>query len=139
MHTLLLSSGELGRVVARTFSEADLLQERNGLGTCRCVSSEFQADYDVFESGEGGNELKVLKDEADVSVTSRRPFILGERFQLDVEEINCSRCGSIQSRIGHSPKRPVPICSLIWWKSRRDRILGPFLCAGSGECYLTRR
>lgn len=73
---LLLSSGELVRLIVRLIGESDAGQSRQGetlpLGTTDSLVRE--REHDLFERRKTGNEIVSLKNEADFFTTKFRLF-----------------------------------------------------------------
>ena len=70
--TLLLAAGKLDRIVP-----SPLAQAHRGKLVCRTVvsiveSGKFQRHGDVFQRRHGGNEMKGLKNNADIASTEAR-------------------------------------------------------------------
>jgi len=64
-HPLLLATRELARRVAGTLGEANAFEPGAGLGTGVLASGQLQGQHDVFQRGEGRQQLEGLKDESD--------------------------------------------------------------------------
>ena len=58
---------------------------------------ELQRHHDVFQRGQGRDELKRLEDEADVRRTKPRAFILGKTVQVLPVERYTSRAGPVEA------------------------------------------
>src|SRR5260370_39639864 len=76
-YTLLLSAGELARIVVHAVGEAD--DAERGFDVLAAIGSrelgEQKRELDVLESGEHGNEVVHLNDENEVARTSLRELV----------------------------------------------------------------
>src|SRR6266446_1080822 len=83
-YTLLLSAGELARIVVHAVGEAD--DAKGGFDVLAAIGSrelgEQKRELDVLESGEHGNEVVHLKDETDVARTPLRELVAGHVSDL---------------------------------------------------------
>src|SRR5258707_10240883 len=83
-YTLLLSAGELARIVVHAIREAD--DAERGFDVLAAIGSrelgEEERQFDVLESGEHGNEVVHLKDETDVARTPLRELVSGHVSDL---------------------------------------------------------
>src|SRR5437773_12463028 len=65
-HPLLLASRELDWIVMQPLSQADGPQQIRRAILCRAYPCQLQRHQDIFQGGEGRNEMEGLKDVADV-------------------------------------------------------------------------
>ncbi|GAC1654117.1 MAG: hypothetical protein NVS4B3_17790 [Gemmatimonadaceae bacterium] len=64
--TLLLSPGELGRVVMTPVTQSDTDKELAGAASGAGVAAELERHLDILGCCQGRNQLKALKNEADL-------------------------------------------------------------------------
>jgi hypothetical protein len=72
---LLLSARELDRIMMEAIAKANLIQEFFGCQAGAFFAAKFHRDHHVFQRGQGGNQLKRLKDKADRGVADSRQFV----------------------------------------------------------------
>ena len=99
-HPLLLPAGELGGIVVEASPEPDPLEQparalaQLALGA---VADQLEGDQDVLESGERGQEVKRLEDEADVPGAKPRALILGKTGEVHPVEPHAARAGFVET------------------------------------------
>lgn len=94
---LLFAAGELGGVVVEARGEADFFEEFDAALFGIAVALEFERDHDVFEGGEGGDELEVLEDEADFAVADACAFVLADGVEGVSGEGDGARGGAVEA------------------------------------------
>ena len=87
---LLLATGEFGRVFAVFGLEADEGHGGAGaiLGGAAGDLVEEEGDADVFDAGEGGDEVELLEDEADVFAAEVGDLGLGQGMEMVFEDVD---------------------------------------------------
>ena len=87
-HPLLLTTGELSRIVARAVSQTHPFQERRGPRTkgvsilARSALSKFQGHHHVLKSRKRGKEMEGLEDESYVLCAKPRPTVFGKSLEI---------------------------------------------------------
>src|SRR5271165_2484713 len=73
---LLLSAGQLLRIVRHARSEADLFERLGGNAARVAPSREFERQHDVFDCRQRRNQMKRLEHESDMLAADRRAAVL---------------------------------------------------------------
>ena len=87
---LLLAAGELAGAFAFATGETDAGEECGGLvfGFAAAGAVEEEGDGDVFDEVEGGDEVELLEDEADVTTAEGGDGRSGEVVEAGAEEVD---------------------------------------------------
>lgn len=103
--TLLLSPGELGRIMMETVSEADRFEL--GLGSLMCVGlvGEFEGKGDVLQGGHCRHQMEGLEHDSDAPPTKPRQGILVERPEIGALHMDASRFRALQAGHHHKKRR----------------------------------
>lgn len=83
---LLLTAGELNGVVVGAVLEADFGEQAACAAVGIALAEQFQGHHDVFEGGEGGDELEILEDEADVASAKGGAPVFAEGVERGIEQ-----------------------------------------------------
>ena len=75
-HALLLATGELHRVVVAALAQSHAREQGAGLGLAGGIAGQFHRHQHILERRERGDELEILKDEADMRVAHQGAGIL---------------------------------------------------------------
>ena len=97
-HALLFAAGKLERVMMEPLGEADLRENIRRLLLAPVLAPKLQRHEHILERGERGDELKVLKDEADEPIAQRGARVLVERLQRLAAQPHGAGGGVIQPR-----------------------------------------
>ena len=106
-HTLLLSAGELFRIVRNARGQTHLSQHLRGCRSRIRTAGEFQWQHDVLNRGQGRDEMKRLKHEAHVPAANRRAAILVQRIEIVAGKHHASRGWRVEAR-QQSEQRRLP-------------------------------
>ena len=82
-HPLLFASRELYGIMVKPFSKADGIQQFRRAILRRAHSGQLQRHQDIFQCGEGGDEMKGLENVADVIATEPRQGTFTHRRDFD--------------------------------------------------------
>jgi hypothetical protein len=96
--SLLLTAGELPRIVARAPRETDTPEglEADASGICHTV--QLQGQKHVFQCGQGGQELEVLEHEPYAALAQGRTAVFVESAQALPTQPDLTAARSIQAR-----------------------------------------
>jgi acyl-CoA thioesterase-1 len=75
---LLLAAGQLRRIVVQPMAQADTLEQASGALSDIALSAQLQRHLNVLVGGQGGHELKRLKDKADGGAPEACTLVLGQ-------------------------------------------------------------
>src|SRR5215472_14063144 len=89
-HALLFAARKLGRIMIAAFAQAHGIELAGGTIEGVRTAAELESDRDVFQRRHGGDQMKGLKHDADVS-----PAKAGERVLIEAAEImTCDHDGA---------------------------------------------
>ncbi len=94
---LLLAAGELDGVVMHAIAEADAGEQLAGAGQAVAFGVEFVREENVFERGEGGDELIGLEDEADGLAADLGKLVLGQVADGGAVEMHVAGGGCVEA------------------------------------------
>ena len=97
-HPLLFASRELDGIMMEPFSQAHGIQQFRRAILRRAHPGQLQRHQDIFQCREGGNEVKGLKDVADVIATEPRQGTFTHRRDFDAVQRDGTGRWPIQPR-----------------------------------------
>jgi hypothetical protein len=81
-HPLLLTAGQLTRIVPGSLGKAHLTKGLERGGACGGVAGQLQGQHDVLECGQRGNEMECLKYKAHTLSTQSSSSVFVESGQI---------------------------------------------------------
>ena len=104
---LLLAARQFGRIVAQPAAEADGDQLALGAGKGVARAGKFKRHGDIFQRRHGRDEVKGLKDDADILAAKAREFVFVELAQVFAGDHDRTAVGAFQPGHHH---QTVSIC-----------------------------